>query len=180
MTFGQGLLVGWKLCLSFRKTNWQLGDYPVLVREQKIDVHSSSRLKPQRYLAWIAKWGLNGTGNTPEEAMHDLAARFEDMRIARNSDGKSMPRPGTGVPFQLASSERIQAHANLTDDFIKQVLGLDWALITDESSLWDFHTAKNNDLLNARIETIYGVNVSDINSGNIAEILDRIATKLER
>jgi hypothetical protein len=123
---------------------------------------------------------LGGGGNTPEEAMQDLAARLEDMRIARNSDGKSMPRPGREVPIQFASSDRIQAHANLTDDFVKQVLGLDWALITDESSLWDFRTEEKNGLLNARIGIIYGVNVSDITSGNIAEILDRIATKLER
>ena len=60
------------------------------------------------------------------------------------------------------------------------MLRLDCALVTDESSLWDFHTEESNDGLNATIERVYGVNVSDIQSGNIAEILDRIRAKLNR
>jgi hypothetical protein len=91
-------------------------------------------------------------------------------------DGKPMPRPGTKVPIEFAPSSRVDADPELADDFIRRVLGLDWAFVSDESSLWDFHTGETNDVLMAKIRDRYGVDVSDIGSGNIATILSRIAT----
>jgi len=61
------------------------------------------------------------------------------------------------------------------DDFIHRVLDLPWAFISDQSSLWDFHADGNNDVLIAKIRDIYDVDVSDIETGNIAEILERIS-----
>ena len=68
-------------------------------------------------------------------------------------------------------------HLDLAQDFIQRVLELDWAWTSDESSLWDFHTEETNDRLNAKIMGIYGVDVSDIKSGNLSEIFERIASK---
>jgi hypothetical protein len=48
-------------------------------------------------------------------------------------------------------------------------------LITDESSLWHFHIDDSDDPYVGRIRAVYGIDVTDIESGNIAEILDRIA-----
>jgi hypothetical protein len=170
------LLAVWKFCLSFRRSQWGLSDYPVVIREQKIDLDSGSRLRPQRFLARVAKWWvLTGGGNTPQEAIEDLAVHFEKMKIERQRCGKSMPRPGTAVPIEFAPSDRVRGDAVLIEDFIQRVLGLDWAFISDESSLWDFHTEKTNDVLYAKIEQVYGVDVSDVESANIAEILEKIS-----
>jgi len=57
------------------------------------------------------------------------------------------------------------------------VLNLEWAWISDESSLWDFHGDENNEALVARIKEIYGVDVSDIQAAKLSEILERIATQ---
>jgi hypothetical protein len=112
--------------------------------------------------------------------MDDLRVQFAEMKDTRRRDGKPMPRPGTKVPIEFAPSNRVYAHPDLADDFIRRVLGLDWAFVSDQSSLWDFHTGEANEILIAKIKDLYGVDVSDIESGNLATILDRIATCQDR
>jgi len=77
--------------------------------------------------------------------------------------------------LEFAPRTRVSAHPELTKDFTRRVLNLDWALISDESSLWDFHEDLTNEALTARIKEIYGVDVTDIESAKLPEILDRIA-----
>ena len=112
--------------------------------------------------------------------MQDLAVQFARMKESRQREGKPMPRPGTKVPIEFAPSNRVDANAELRDDFIRRVFGLDWAFISDESSLWDFHTGETNEVLMAKISILYGVDVSDIDSGNLAMIIQRIATDRDR
>jgi hypothetical protein len=180
MSLREALTAAWKFCLSFRKKEWELSDYPVVIRELNTDLDLGSdfrRVKQQRYLARVVKWWvLTGGGDTEQQVIRDLAARFDKMKADWQHQGKPFPRPGTQVPIEFAPSEHVRAHPELTDDFIKRVLGLDWAFVSDGSSLWDFHTNKSNDALHAKIKDTYGVDVSDIESGNLAEILDRIAT----
>ncbi len=57
---------------------------------------------------------------------------------------------------------------------------MDWAFISDESSLWDFHGELSNAELQERINDVYGVDVSDIESGNVADILKRITDVQQR
>ena len=76
---------------------------------------------------------------------------------------------------EFAPSQRVNAHRKLAEDFTRRVLGLEWAWLSDESSLWDFHTEKTNDALLAKIRDVYGVDVSDISSGRLYEIFERIA-----
>jgi hypothetical protein len=120
---------------------------------------------------------MTGTGDTRGQAMQDLEDGFGRMKDARQRDSRAMPRPGTKVPIEFALSDRVHPHPELTDEFIQRVLGLDWAFVSDQSSLWDFHTNDTNDVLNAKVREIYGVDVSDMESGNLAEILQRIATR---
>ncbi len=82
--------------------------------------------------------------------------------------------------LEFASRTRVSAHPELVEDFIRRVLNLDWAFISDESSLWDFHEAGTNGALIARIKEVYGVDVSDIESAKLPEILERIAKKAVR
>lgn len=79
------------------------------------------------------------------------------------------------MQIELASQQRTDVHAELAEGFIHRVLELESAWISDESSLWNFHGEEKNDSYYARIREIYGVDVSDIESANLAEILERIA-----
>lgn len=159
-----------------------MADYPVVVREQKFERDSEPSLSrdiQQRYAARIVNWWLmTGTGDTPEAAMNELRDLFGRIKDARQRDSKAVPRPGTKVPIELASSKLVDSHPELTNEFIHRVLGLDWAFVSDESSLWDFHANDTNEVLNAKIREIYGIDVSDLESGNLAEILQRIAARV--
>jgi hypothetical protein len=140
-------LAWWKWCLSFRKIDWDLGDYPIVVRKQDTgDLEpSSSRLKLVPCSAAVVNWwALQGGGDMEEGALADLRKNFENHKLRRLERGDSLPRPGTYVPIEFASRERVEAHRELADDFISRVLEIDWALITDESSLWDFNGEETN------------------------------------
>lgn len=168
----------WKLCLSIRKRAWELADYPVIVKEQEIDSSQRhSRLKTPPYMAFVVTWGLAGTGDTKDDARRDLQKNFDAVKSEREKTHTPLPRPGTSVPVQFASSERVHAHPELAEDFIRRVLELDWAWISDESSLWDFHANETNDALIAKIREVYAVDVSDIRSARLYEIFDRIAAR---
>jgi hypothetical protein len=170
------LRAAWKFCLSLRKHDWELEDYPVVIHEQKIDPnYSGTRFKQCRYAASVVNWGLAGAGDTEREALQKLEKGFTDAKMERTRTGASLPRPGTHVPIQFASQERIKAHPELAEDFTHRVLSLDCAWISDESSLWDFHTNETNNILIARIKEVYGIDVSDIQSARLSEIFERIA-----
>jgi hypothetical protein len=168
-----------KWFLSLPKRDWRLSDYPVEIREHEIGPsYTGTRLKQHRYTASIVNWWvISGEGDTEWEALQELERRFAAVTVNRTKAKKSLPRPGTHVPIEFASCERISAHRELAEDFVKRVLNLDWAWISDESSLWDFHHSENNRALISKIEEVYGVDVSDIESARIAEILERIASK---
>lgn len=167
-----------RYCLSFLKKDWTLRDYPIRLRRQSDALADpESRFKLYPWSAQIDGWGvISGTGNSAEEASARLAVRLGEERARRASRGEPLPRPGTDVPIQFASTAGVKAHDTLLQDFIHRVLQLEWAFISDESTLWHFHTGDSNDAYVARIHQIYGVDVSDIADATIADILDRIVT----
>jgi hypothetical protein len=166
-----------KLGLSFRKRDWQLLDYPVVIKESDYAAFStdSPLYKPVPYSAFIVNWGLMGMGDTKDEALSALESTFQKVKLERGQNAEPLPRPGVSVPIQVAPASRVDAHPELAEDFIQRVLEIDWALITDESSLWDFNAGENNAPLFARIKDIYGIDVSDIQSARLCEIFERIA-----
>lgn len=117
---------------------------------------------------------MAGGGNPRLEALGDLRKNFERFKATN----KDLPRPGTKVPVKFAASTRVDRHAELAKDFIKRVLGIQWAWISDESSLGDFHEEETNDKLIQKIRSTYGVDVSDRHDGNLADILNRIAANV--
>ncbi|MFN7995128.1 MAG: hypothetical protein U0Q18_16085 [Bryobacteraceae bacterium] len=173
------ILGAWKFLVSFRKQDWEFSDYPVVVRAenrpQDLD-RTSPRFRSYRYVARIVNWSLRGGGDTPEAAVQELAVNFAAAAEDKRRRGRRLPRPGTAVPIEFAPQEQVNAHPELVDDFVRRVLDIDWAWISDESSLWDFHSNDTNAPLQAKIREVYGVDVTDIESGNLAQILDRIAT----
>ena len=99
---------------------------------------------------------------------------FEKVKRNRAKEGKMAARPGRRVRIEFASQEKVSSYPARRDDFLKDVLGLEDAWISDESSLWDFHTEQTNDLLFAKIREVYGVDVSDIGSAELWAIFERI------
>ncbi|MDQ3665857.1 MAG: hypothetical protein M3410_04500 [Acidobacteriota bacterium] len=70
----------------------------------------------------------------------------------------------------------IDKFESIAPDFFERVLDMDRddCLITDESSLWDFHGERSNDPFYSRILEVYGIDVSDVEKGNLAKIFKRI------
>jgi hypothetical protein len=117
-----------------------------------------------------------GGGETEIEAVKKLHENFENYKRT----GKKLPRPGRRVQIEFAATDRIASHAALREDFVRRVLELKWAWISDESSLWDFPCDETNAQLFEKIRLIYKVDVSDISSGNLADIFDRIRNSVAR
>ncbi len=169
------IAAAWKWCLSFRKRDWDLKDYPIGTTEQDPDpAFSAPRFTQHRYRAHIINWALTGSGETPEQARANLEQSFETARQNRRREGKRPVRPGTKCPIEFASQEKVSTNVTVSDDFIMRIFGLEWAWISDESSLWDFHTEQTNDLLYAKIREVYGIDVSDIESARLWAIFERI------
>jgi hypothetical protein len=155
----------WKWLLSFRSNDWQLDDYPVVIREQEDDGNlplPAPRFTSHKYVAHILNAAITGQGDTPSAAKEKLKESFMTIRNRRLEDGQPLLRPGRSWPVEFASQEYVKEHEALSGDFIRRILDLDWAWISDESSLWDFHAESDNSRLNARIMEVYGVDVSDI------------------
>jgi len=150
-----------------------MDDYPIRVSFQPTtEPLDKPRLKPLPWTASVINWpGMSGSANSRLEALEELRKNFDRFKATK----PSLPRPGTKVPIQFAASERVGQHSELAKDFIKRILDIDWAWISDESSLWDFHGDQTNQSLTEKIRHIYGIDVSDISSGNLADIFDRIS-----
>ena len=169
-------MLGWKAYVtSIFKLTWSFGDYPLdYVDQGEPSSNLPARLQHFRWRADIVNWSaMYGAGETREQALADLKQKFE----AHKDSGKKMWRPGTGPGITFASNVAVSRYPGLRDDFIRRVLELDWAWISDDSSLWDFHENETNDKYYARIIEVYGVDVSDIEDANLASILERIDTR---
>jgi hypothetical protein len=157
LRFKNQLHASWKWLLSFRSKDWCLEDYPVAIRRQEPDldsVYKAPRFTQHSYIAYIVNWALTGGGDTPNDAKKKLRESFESVKSRWLLEGKPLVRPGASGPIEFASQVNVNANEELSEDFIRRVLGLEWAWISDESSLWDFHADKDNEQLYARIREI--------------------------
>jgi hypothetical protein len=94
--------------------DWEFEDYPVSLRRQEPDPEcaydENPRLKLHPYAAHITNWNVSGTGASKDEALQNLANTFAARKANLAEQGKPLPRPGTNVPPQFASQERVNAH----------------------------------------------------------------------
>jgi hypothetical protein len=161
-----------KWLLSFTKRRWRIEDYPV-----RVNKNGETPEPGIAFCAQILNWpGPIGLGPTRKEAYDNLAQDLEEIRKHR----EQMPRPGSHVPIQFASTDRVNSDEELLHDFIERVLGFkrsDPVFISDLSSLDEFGDEAKVAELVQRIRDVYGIEVTDIASGNIADILDRIKEK---
>jgi len=83
----------------------------------------------------------------------------------------------------ISPSTQIDLYADVAKDFIERVLDMPYesVWISDRSELWDFsvlfkhETEDVQEYLLRKIESIYGVDVSDIDDGNLVRIFERLA-----
>jgi hypothetical protein len=149
-------------------------DYPLRWREfDNSDYEGPEQLRPVDFSLQILGWAvMQGHGATREEA----AAKLEENLAYYVAAGNQLPRPGTYKPIEFASTQKIGRFAEIEADFLRNILDLEWAFLSDESSLWDFSQGDALDELYRRIEERYGVDVSDVEGGNLAKIFERIET----
>jgi hypothetical protein len=164
-----------KYLLSYRKSTWELKDYPIRIEYMDVSQQISNwRLTPVPWWAQIIGWfAMFGPGQTKEEALAELRSKFEDYK----NSGKKLPRPGTEVAIVRSPTTQIQQYEGLAVDFFDKILKADYyeCFISDDSSLWDFHLGESNRLLHRRIALYYKVDISDIENGNLVEIFKRIS-----
>ncbi len=169
------LLALWKRLLSFFKTNWALEDYPIrFYYTPPPEPPAPGRLQPICWRATVVNWsGIGGNGVTKAAALAALRESFDHFKERT----PKLPRPGLkfATEIKFADTDRIATHPELAKEFIQSVLQLPWAFISNVSSLYDFHGESTNQKYQDRIRELYGVDVSDIESGNLADILERIS-----
>ena len=162
----------WYFLRSFFRRPWTFADYPVVVRRQEPGADDSRPLP--EYVATIDGMMLAGLGDTPESARAELAERFEDYRAAHDT----LPRPGTQAPITFAPATRVEAHGTLRDEFVERILRMNWAFMSDESSLTEF--PEDLDEYGRRIMLLYGVDIDQLADRRITTILDAIANRPAR
>ena len=86
--------------------------------------------------------------------------------------------PFKGKKIKLASMAGIKLFEEIAEEFMFRIFGFEAGeyLITDESSLRDFTGVDDMELadIQRRIRRVYGLDVSDLASGNLLEIFVRI------
>ena len=161
-----------KYLLSFIKSEWGFYDYPIHVKKQNSKDAVVGKFELVKWIATISNWPqLFGGGETKEDAINMLKERFEEYK----QKNKALPRPGVKVPLVFASTSAINRHKLIARHFFTQILNRDFnrCFISDKSSVWDFPEA--DDQIYNRIQQIYGIDVSDIKSGNFVEIFERLS-----
>ena len=115
-----------------------------------------------------------------------MNALFQQLQIVNRwlasflpaSGGLStMPRPGTGLPIETASTARIEADPALLSEFIIKVLGFgadDPVFISDESCLCDFGDEEVVDGIRANIQEHFGLTLDQPEPVVIADVLEAI------
>ena len=166
-----------KFLASFRKRAWSVEDYPVVIKHREQSPDPGARFIHYPWSVLIINWWhIRGDGTTLQLAMEDLQKKLSDH------DPQELPRPGTGRPLEIsyASQDEIAKLEHVAGQFFPAILKIAYedCIITDESSLWDFHGDETNDEYHLRILEHYDVDVSDIQSGNLVEIFKRIDGRL--
>ena len=89
--------------------------------------------------------------------------------------------PFKGQKIEYAPTNGVDMLLKISDEFMKKIF--DFApgdyLISDESSLHDFTALNEYDLndIQKKIRDVYDLDISDIESGNLLEIFNRIHNK---
>lgn len=157
---------------SFFRSEWLPEHYPVYVKKQ------TGVPENARWCARVLNWaGPMGFGTSEQEARAILGEKLRRIASHRRERGKPMPRPGTGIPIEFASTARIDADEALLDEFIGKALGYtpnDPVFISDESRISDFGDDERVTEICQNIQKYFGVVVDQAGSTYVVNILDKI------
>jgi hypothetical protein len=160
---------------SFLKESWDIVDYPIQFKKtSNYRIDDQNRLEPVSWSARVINWwAMIGFGETKVKALEDLEDKFEEYK----SSGQVLPRPGTKAPLNFAPTMVIDRYEPLAVDFFEKILDMNYynCYVSDQTSLGDFFMSGGIKVLQQKIEQVYGVDASDIKSGNLAEIFIRIS-----
>ncbi|MGY5853233.1 MAG: hypothetical protein RTU92_06670 [Candidatus Thorarchaeota archaeon] len=88
-------------------------------------------------------------------------------------------RPHVVRSIVITPQHLIGQYEHVAKDFIEAIVGFSYSnvFISDRSSIWDFSNLWNEDEseIFGRIRERYGVDVSDIEDGNLVKIFERIS-----
>ena len=130
------------------------------------------RFTAPAYVARVVNWtGLD------ELRRHTRGSAQRPAQTVQRCMRKAFHQAAAGHPcaHRICMAGRIAARRELADKFVRDVLCVDDAWLSDESSLWHFALGGSLDEFYAKIMLFYGVDVRDVSDANIAMILDRIA-----
>ncbi len=168
-----------KFLLSYLKSDWELSDYPLRVQnvgnlkpsDNKMGVNFPAKLRP--LLGWFAEitgweW-MSAFGNSAEEAYANLACKFNTYKMGADR----LPRPGKKVAGGPEDQHDLEAYEIIAVDFFGNILETNFytCVLSDEASLWDFLPGED---YTPRITSRYGIDITDIRSGNLLKIFRRI------
>jgi hypothetical protein len=160
------LLIAFKYMASFRKSDWQLQDYPVkLIRQET----SSETPAIAQWRAQVLNWWLVGLGPTPEAALRQLRENLE----AAGSEGP-LPRPGTRPPLKFASIDRLAAHGDFAYEFVERVTGIRPFFMSDGTSLSDFAAGEDMAEVQRKVALLYNIDATELAEGPLWQLLDKV------
>ena len=150
---------------SYRKSQWQLEDYPVrVVRQAEV---STPQLPAWR--AQIIGWWLSGLGGSPEEALANLSANLETQRAR-----KPLPRPGTKPPVEFASASELDRHGEFAYEFIERVVGIRPFFMSDGTHLLDFCGTEEMPEVHRKVALLYGADSRSLEDQPLWRVLDHV------
>ncbi|MGY5878762.1 MAG: hypothetical protein RTV31_00870 [Candidatus Thorarchaeota archaeon] len=76
----------------------------------------------------------------------------------------------------FAPSERISCYEEIAKDFLPMICNQLWedCWVSDLSSIWDFLCEDDREAIFERVQSEYGIDISDIEDGNLLDIFDRL------
>jgi len=95
--------------------------------------------------------------------------------------GKYIGKDVTGRDIYFASDKNISKVYEECTDFVKRVFDIDAAFMSDESSLRDFVSSKDElkDVVE-KVDKIYGVNIDSISDKPLFEVVRFVLTERDR
>lgn len=110
-----------------------------------------------------------------------IAARIGSLHFLSIGEPAFVCTPIVGALHMSAAFERKKGGrqkrlGKLAADFFARVLELNYyeCFVSDQASVFAFWNGDSNEALFDRIKDLYGADVSDIENGNIVEILERL------
>jgi len=153
-------------------------------RLEDYDIQTGKLRDRPGYWASIEEFAsLIADGQTEEEAIHRLRAKFVERAHLLQRRGEPLPFPGSGkrVPT-FAPNDQIEQFRPLVDDFWRQILGTSYStsFVSNESTLevWERMYVPGGRLeLVARVKAIYGVDITDYYDSPLPIVLRIISEK---